>query len=280
MHAHFAVPTGVVAWTVSRITDIPYVLTAHLGDVPGGVPEKTGRWFRWVYPFTPPIWKEAAKVVAVSQFTRSLALAHYPVDIQVIPNGVDTDRLAPQDLHPGKPPRIVFAGRFVPQKAPLEVMRVLGGMSDLPWKLTMLGDGPLMADARREVEALGLQDRVTLRGWVTPEEVIQELGRSDVLFMPSLSEGLPVVGVQALALGLAVVASQAGGFPELVDDGWNGFLHPPQDREGFRRSLRSLLEDEPLLEGFRMHSREKSACFRLEAVGQAYEAVLEEAIHR
>jgi UDP-N-acetylglucosamine:LPS N-acetylglucosamine transferase len=64
IHAHFAVPTGVVAWLMKRAENIPYVLTAHLGDVPGGVPEKTAKWFRWFYPFTPPIWRDAAQVVA------------------------------------------------------------------------------------------------------------------------------------------------------------------------------------------------------------------------
>jgi len=50
IHVHFAVPAGAAAWTLSRLTGIPYVLTAHLGDIPGGVPEKTGGWFRW-FPF-------------------------------------------------------------------------------------------------------------------------------------------------------------------------------------------------------------------------------------
>ena len=54
IHAHFAVPGGPVAWLASRLGRVPYVLTAHLGDIPGGVPEKTGAWFRWIFPFTPP----------------------------------------------------------------------------------------------------------------------------------------------------------------------------------------------------------------------------------
>ena len=70
IHTHFAVPSGALAWTLSILTGIPYVLTAHLGDVPGGVPEKTGAWFRWLEPFTKPIWRRAKKVVAVSEFTR------------------------------------------------------------------------------------------------------------------------------------------------------------------------------------------------------------------
>ena len=84
IHTHFAVPSGALAWTLSVLTGLPYILTAHLGDVPGGVPEKTGRWFHWLEPFTKPIWKRAKKVIAVSEFTRQLALQHYPVDIHEI----------------------------------------------------------------------------------------------------------------------------------------------------------------------------------------------------
>jgi glycosyltransferase involved in cell wall biosynthesis len=278
IHAHFAVPTGVVAWSMKRTAGVPYVLTAHLGDVPGGVPEKTDKWFRWFYPFTPPIWRDAAQVVAVSEHTRTLALSHYPgVDIQVIPNGVNVQALTPQDLQPGRPPRLVFAGRFVPQKAPLEVIRTLAALRDLPWTCTMLGDGPLRPQVEHEIAASGLQDRVRLPGWVTPQEVVEVFGRSDMLFMPSLTEGLPVVGVQALAMGLAVVASRVGGFGELVEDGENGFLHTPDDAQGFSTSLRSLIQEPGRLGEFRLHSRARAARFDICAVGQAYEAVLKRA---
>ena len=50
IHVHFAVPAGPIAWLLSKFYGIPYVLTAHLGDVPGGAPEKTNRWFRWILP--------------------------------------------------------------------------------------------------------------------------------------------------------------------------------------------------------------------------------------
>ncbi|MDO8755623.1 MAG: glycosyltransferase family 4 protein, partial [Anaerolineales bacterium] len=106
IHTHFAVPSGALAWTLSVLTGIPYILTAHLGDVPGGVPEKTGTWFRWIKPFTKPIWKRAKKVIAVSQFTRQVALRHYSVDIEVIPNGVEVARLVPAEIQLNEPAQI------------------------------------------------------------------------------------------------------------------------------------------------------------------------------
>ena len=113
IHVHFAVPAGALAWALSKITGIPYVMTVHLGDVPGGVPEKTSKWFKWKLPFTHPIWRDAKRVVAVSEFTRQLALKHYSRKIDVIPNGVDLKRLRPASIKVNEPPRIVFAGRMM-----------------------------------------------------------------------------------------------------------------------------------------------------------------------
>ncbi|MCP4142800.1 MAG: glycosyltransferase family 4 protein, partial [Chloroflexi bacterium] len=138
IHVHFAVPTGVLAWALSRLRKIPYLLTAHLGDVPGGAPEKTGKWFRWVFPFTRPIWRDATKVVAVSEFTRQLALKHYPVDIDVIHNGVDLKELNPGEITVQSPPRIIFAGRLMKQKNPLQIIKTLAKLQDLPWECILL----------------------------------------------------------------------------------------------------------------------------------------------
>jgi glycosyltransferase involved in cell wall biosynthesis len=280
IHAHFAVPSGPVAWALSRYTGIPYVLTAHLGDVPGGVPEKTRKWFRWVYPFTQPIWGAAAQVVAVSEYTRQLALQHYPVNIRVIPNGVDLRRLDPGKIRVGNPPRIIFAGRFVSQKNPVQLVRTLAGLHDLDWECVMLGDGPLRSQVEQEISNSGLQKRFTLPGWVTPEEVDQWLNKSDILFMPSLSEGLPVVGVNSLSLGLAIVASKVGGFIDLVENGENGYLIDGGDPNGFAAAIKELLSDMGRLQAFRLASREKVKCFDVKKVTQEYEEIFLSIINR
>lgn len=272
VHAHFAVPAGAAAWMLSRATRIPYMLTAHLGDVPGGVPEKTDRWFRWILPFTHRIWREAARVVAVSNYTRDLALKHYDAPLDVIPNGVDISALSPAEIKLNDPPHIVFAGRFVPQKNPLLVPRVLATLKDLHWECSMLGDGALLEETRAEIAHLGLSDRVHLPGWVTPQAVLDEFARADILFMPSRSEGLPVVGVQALACGLALVVGRAGGFADLVDG--NGFLHAPDDTNGLVSSLRSLLSNPTALLSARQKSITLAQNFDIEHVVDEYEKVL------
>lgn len=274
IHVHFAVPAGVLGWLLSFLTKIPYLMTVHLGDVPGGVPEKTDKWFRWVGPFTPGIWKRAKKVVAVSAYTRELALKRYPVAIDVINNGVDTAYYDPGTLKVSSPPRILFVGRIVPQKNPLQVVRSLAEVKDLEWQCEIVGDGPLRNEMELEVEKLGIRNRVEFTGWVSPEEVKQWFGKSDILFMPSLSEGLPVVGVQALSMGLAFVTGKVGGFVDLVEDGKNGFLHLPTQPEEFSRSLRVLLTDRSKLLEFRRRSRKNSEAFDIVRIVEKYEKLI------
>lgn len=276
IHVHFAVPAGAAACFLGLLTGVPYVLTAHLGDVPGGSPEKTRGWFRWVMPFTPPIWKRAARVVAVSDYTRSLAVQRYPVDVQVIPNGVDTEQVCPRSLEPGQPPLIVFAGRFVEQKNPLQIAHSLARLSDLPWRCVLVGDGALRPQVEAAIVQHGLEERFRLTGWITPPEVLEWFGRSDILFMPSRSEGLPVVGVQALAMGLALVLGRAGGNIELVKEGENGSLVEPEDTDGFVQALRRLLADRAHLGAARQKSRELAARFDLQHVLDRYERLFAE----
>ena len=279
IHGHFAVPAGALAWMLSRLTGIPYVLTVHLGDIPGGVPEKTDVWFRWIYPFTPRIWKDAKEIVAVSEFTRQLALKTYREKIRVIPNGADLSALMPSQISLNDPPRIVFAGRFMEQKNPLQFVQTLHELKELKWQAMMIGDGPLMRDVKCAIEDHGLQDRFHLTGWLDPEDVLNWFEKSDVLFMPSRSEGLPVVGVQALAKGLAIVASRVGGFVDLVDNERNGYLIQQDESANFSTSLSGLLSDSNRLLSFRNASLAKARSFGLEQIVKEYEHIFASATH-
>jgi L-malate glycosyltransferase len=274
IHVHFAVPGGALALALSQLTGIPYVMTVHLGDVPGGVPEKTGRWFKWVLPFTRRIWRDAKKVVAVSDFTRQLAFRHYPREIEVIHNGVDLTLLRPTSIQVRTPPRIIFAGRLIEQKNPVQIVNTLAEIKDLPWQCVIIGNGPLMSDVQHAVAKHYLQERCTLTGWITPEKVLDWFDHSDIMFMPSLSEGLSVVGVQALAKGLAMVVSKIGGFVDLVDQGENGYLIDLSEPSKFSAVLRELLLDESRLEKFRKASLKKAVLFDSEPIAERYEQIL------
>ncbi len=273
IHVHFAVPSGPVAWALSRISGIPYVLTIHLGDVPGGTPEKTAHWFRWVFPLTPPIWRDAACIVAVSEFTKTLAQQHYTVQPMVIPNGIELPRLNDEDIIVHQPPRLIFSGRFAPQKNPLLVVKTLADLSELPWHCFMVGDGPLRGEIEREIQGAQLETRFTLTGWVSPEEADDYLYKSDILFMPSNSEGLPITGIKSLAYGLAIVASDIGGFQGLVSNGVNGFLSPPNEIAGFQTALQQLLSDSSKLAAFRQASLKRAEAFDIHTIAKQYEEV-------
>ncbi len=276
IHAHFAVPAGAAAFALSKLTKVPYLLTAHLGDVPGAVPDKTDRWFKLIYPLTPQIWRGAARVVAVSQYTRGLALKHYDVPIEVIHNGVERNSLPEWQPASDGAPRIIFAGRFVAHKNPTDLVEALARLAHLPWTCVMAGDGEQLETVRGLAGRYGLETRIHLAGWVTPEQVLEHLAASDILVLPSRSEGLSVVGVQALAMGLALVLSEAGGNPELVRHAENGFLFPAGDVPALAAALERLLAAPEQIGAFQAKSREMAAEFDLEKIVIQYEGVLQE----
>jgi glycosyltransferase involved in cell wall biosynthesis len=197
------------------------------------------------------------------------------VEIQVIHNGVDLTSLDPGTIQPGSPPQIVFVGRFMPQKNPLQVIRTLATIKDLSWNCLMIGDGPIRSEVERTIADYGLGERIRLTGWITPDEVIAHYRESDILFMPSLSEGLPVAGVQALAMGLAILASRVGGWVDLVTDESNGYLVAAGEEEKYTTLLRRLLCDPHLLLHFRLESRQKAKQFDLAAIADQYSALYE-----
>jgi glycosyltransferase involved in cell wall biosynthesis len=269
IHVHFAVPAGPIGWLTQKLTRVPYVLTVHLGDVPGGTPQKTGRWFKFIFPFTPPIWKSAARVVAVSAFTRELALKSYDVPIDVIHNGITIEPKTGQ-LTLASPPEIVFAGRLIDQKDPLQLVKILAHCKQNNWHCTLFGDGPLKEAVKTEIAAQGLRSRFSLPGWVTPQEVQAHFAGSDILLMPSLSEGLPVVGVQALQAGLCLVVSRIGGFLDLVDEDQNGYLLPAGGGGLWSEVLDDLLANPSKLAAMKEKSLIKVREFDLQTVVQSY----------
>ncbi len=277
IHAHFAVPAGAAAFFLSKATGVPYIITAHGGDVPGGAPEKTNQWFRFVLPFSKLIWKKSTAVVAVSPQTRELALDHYSADIQVIPNGIDTKVMEPENLKVHKPPRILFIGRFSPEKNAVAVPKVLADLKDIAWDCEMLGDGMEMDQVRRLIDENGLNDRIHLAGWVGPDGVKQHLAKSDILLMPSLREGMPMAALQGLSMGLALLLPDKGSCPDLVDN--NGYLVQPGDLHAYTALLEKLLLDRDLLAEFKQNSRRLSSQFDITNTIKAYEQLFNEVVN-
>ena len=273
IQAVFAVPSGVVGFLLLKLTGIPYVISAHLGDVPGGVPDKTKKWFRWIFPFTVPIWRNASEITAVSKYTGSLIQKSYHINPIIIPNGYDPEMTKPQDIRVNKPPIVVFAGRFVQQKNLLELIEGMASVKDLPWRCKLVGDGPLRQSIEDSIFKNGLSERIKITGWLQPAEVVDQLRCSDLLFMPSLSEGLSIVGIHALAVGLAIVAYDVGGFDELVIKDVNGFLAKPGEVQKLTEGLRTYLVNQDKLLSARKASLTHARRFDLNRIIDAYEQI-------
>jgi glycosyltransferase involved in cell wall biosynthesis len=274
IHAHFAMPTGVLAWAVHRRTRVPYVLTAHLGDVPGGVPEQTDRLFQLVAPVARRVWKQAAAVTAVSSFVQELAERAYARKVELIFNGIDlSDAPAPPETVATKR-HLVFVGRFNPQKCPLFLIDVLAGLQDLDWRLTMIGDGILLKATRHQAEFYKLTSRIYFAGWLAEPGVQRIVRTADVLMMPSNSEGQPVAAIEALKYGLAIAASDIPGVRDVVLDGVNGARIPRGDLPAWTAGLRTLLTDNERLIAMKRASWEKARDFDLAIIASRYEQVL------
>ncbi len=280
IHVHFAVPNGPAAMAAAAKMKVPYVITAHLGDIPGTSPEKTKKWFSFIQPFTPPIWKKAARVIAVSEFSKQMALKSYNVPVDVIANGIDYEKIKNPEVLPHETPEIVFAGRFVPQKNLFQVIKTLSEIKDLNWHATLIGDGQDREKIEAAAAAAGLTDRISFPGWKTPEEVIEIFHHADILFMPSRTEGLPVTGIQGMACGLALLLSDAGGNPEIITIGQNGYIHAPDDTEGFAKDFRFLLSEPEKLLKMRRKSLARAAAFDIKNTAAEYLKVFREVINR
>ena len=272
IHAHFAVPTGLLAWLATRTGDVPYVITAHLGDVPGGVPEQTNGLFRFVKPLTRPIWRHAAEITAVSSSVAALAEDAYRRSPVVIFNGMPLATPAPVEIH--NPVRIVFVGRMSVQKDPVCAILALSRIADLPWTVDFIGDGPLLGEARSAAISEKVDHRIRFHGWLPSARVNALMRGADVLLLSSQSEGLPMVGVEALMAGLAIVAPNIPGVRDIVIDGENGRLaSPPGNPVSLAAALRSTLNPK-VLPNYRTASLKLAAHFDINRSVTAYEDLL------
>ena len=162
-----------------------------------------------------------------------------------------------------------------PQKNPDGLVRIMAQLCDLEWKCKIIGDGPLRGKVEEEISKSNLQERFILTGWVSPEDVTASFMQSDILFMPSSAEGLPVIGVQALSMGLAIVGGRVGGFTDTVDQGKNGFLYPPDNYKAMQNVLRQLISNPEMLLAFRKKSREFAERFGINRVVDEYIKIFE-----
>lgn len=277
VHAHFAVPTGALALACRILTKKPYVLTVHLGDLPGGNPEQTASLFRKLDPLIRPIWKHAGGISASSSFSAGLAASAYGVSPRVILNGLGMQGRKSEASAPGTPLRLAAVGRFQPQKNFPWLMSTLAG-AGFPWHLTLIGDGEERGEIEDAIRRGGISGRVSLPGWVSEETVRRVLGESDILLMPSLSEGNPIIGIEALKAGAAILGSDAGGLSDLIEDGKNGFRIPLSVPGLYVQRLGELAADHDQLWRMKKESHALAMRFDIEKIADEFQALLRESI--
>jgi glycosyltransferase involved in cell wall biosynthesis len=182
--------------------------------------------------------------------------------VAVVPDFVDCRHFDPATVEitrADERPRICCIGRLSREKGHRTLLRAMSTVvrSVPEARLQICGDGPERSAIVRRAEANGLAENVVLLGFV--QDVRPLLAAADVFVMPSLSEGLGVAVLEAMAMGKPVVTTDAGGLPEAVSEGETGMVVPAGDAEALAEAMTALLENP-------MHAREMGLAGRQRAL--------------
>lgn len=195
--------------------------------------------------------QHAAFVVAISSFCRSQLyrwIDHRQWDkVKVVRCGLERAFHEGANTPPPAAPRLVCVGRICAAKGQLMLVhaaaRVIRG--GVPLELVLAGDGELRGEVEALASSLGIREHVRITGWISSPQVREELLAARALVLPSFAEGLPVVIMEAMALGRPVLTTYIAGIPELVRPGESGWLFPAGDIEALSLVMRECLEAAP-----------------------------------
>lgn len=163
-----------------------------------------------------------------------------PASVKIVPYPIELPEV---QRAPASSTDVLFVGRLIASKGADVLLRGLAGLDGA--SAVIAGDGPDRPALELLAAELGLDGRVRFTGWVDPEERLALFRSSRVLAFPALwQEPFGLIGLEALAAGLPVVASDAGGIPAWLTEGDGGLLVPPGDPDRLGAALRTVLEDE------------------------------------
>ena len=253
IHAHWAIPTGPAAVLAARKLHLPSIITMHGGDVyvnPEQGYDFPTRWY--VRPALRWTLRHAGALTAITEDCRQHALrAGAPADrIRLVFNGTDLRRFSPSENgNRGDPrfgPNMIFACRqLFPRKGIRFLLMAAAQLKprfpDL--KIVLAGDGFERPELVRLATELGIAPDVTFLGWVPNADLPPYYRAAAVSVIPSLEEGFGIPAAEAMGCEVAVVASDAGGLPEVVEDGVTGLVVPRGDPAALARAIGSLLAD-------------------------------------
>ena len=266
-HGHAV--AALAAGPMQRTLGIPYAMVTH-GDIfdrPKGTYDPRLTWF--YRQVTRPAYRGAALVVALSPRMRDLALrgGATPERVVVIPNGIDPAEIGLDERAPPPPrapnPRLelLYVGRLSVEKG-VDVLIAAAGLlkaDGVAFRLRLVGGGPEEGHLRAQVTQLQLDRDVAFLGPV-PRLTLGPLYQSaDVVCLPSRSETLPTVALEAMTAGVAVVGSAVGGIPFVIEEGVSGVLVPSQTPRALAEALQRFGRDPALRRRMGGAGRQRSA---------------------
>jgi glycosyltransferase involved in cell wall biosynthesis len=202
--------------------------------------------------------KNADHIVVVSQVIKNELISRLKIDekkISFIPSGVDTrifkrpaKEASEEDIRekyciPGK--YCIFVGQLLPRKGVDLLVKAFKNM-EADVRCVIVGEGPERTKLSKFINDLSLQDKVKLVGAVPLADLVKLYASASFFVLPSLSEGLPLVILEATACGLPVIAFKVGGIPDVIKNGYNGFLAQPKDIDQIHDMIELLSDDEEL----------------------------------
>ncbi|NJM95084.1 MAG: glycosyltransferase family 4 protein [Acaryochloridaceae cyanobacterium CSU_5_19] len=241
LHAHFGTNPAAVAMLCHALGGPSYSFTVHGPDEfdqPQGLHLQTKI-------------AHAAFVVAVSSFGRSQLYRWCDPQswskIKVVHCGLDQSFLGQPCTPILDTPQLVCVGRLCAAKGQLLLVEAVAQLiaTGLDIKVTFVGDGELRSQLEQAICQANLEDNFTITGWVSSEELRDHLSAARAMVLPSFAEGLPVVLMEALALGRPVISTYIAGIPELVNPGIEGWLVPAGSAAALKQALKDCLQATP-----------------------------------
>jgi glycosyltransferase involved in cell wall biosynthesis len=233
------------------------VISLRGGDVPGTEPQLVHihRRLRFIRRF---VLSRAAAVVANSPGLAELSERADPIAVRIIPNGVDLERFRPPAQRPPEPFHFLFVGRLNEQKNVgllLEAVAELARSVNRPFRVSIVGDGPLRGALRERATLLELDGLVDWVSWLPREEMPAVYGSAHCMVNPSRYEGMPNVVLEAMACGVPVIVSNVSGNRDVVENGKNGLIVADDSREELVDAMTRALREQPYLESLGARAR-------------------------
>lgn len=254
VHAHWAIPTGPAAVHAARRLGLPSVITMHGGDVyvnPAQGYDFPTRWY--VRPALRWTLRHAAALTAITEDCRQHALRAGAPDrsVHLVFNGTDLRRFSPapngdRAVDPRYGAHMIFACRqLFPRKGIRFLIEAAAALKPRfpDVKVVIAGDGFERPELIGLAESLGIARDVTFLGWVPNSELPPYYRAAAVSVIPSLEEGFGIPAAEAMGCQTPVVASDAGGLPEVVEDGVTGLVVPRGDSRALADAIGTLLAD-------------------------------------